>query len=236
MSAQTSEYASPAFVLLTDRLIIVPTPIAISVPLYRKLYASLHASPAFCEMAFSHHFPAVTWNDQQTYEVIHTRDVVRCWAKRGLGDFAVGVRPKDEVLGGSRRVIEGSSPACTIVELSSPTALNDVEWAGYAGVRNAITTSLPDQEPNDPPLPPWQEMIELRYGVAQDYWGKGLAREAAEAVMQWAVSERGIKKFIAETEKTNPRSGRVLEKMGFRMSGTTYWKEPTEDEWERVAI
>jgi RimJ/RimL family protein N-acetyltransferase len=51
--------------------------------------------------------------------------------------------------------------------------------------------------------------------------------------MQRAVSERGAKRFIAETERDNVRSGRVLEKLEFRLSGTNYWKEPSEVEWER---
>jgi RimJ/RimL family protein N-acetyltransferase len=77
-------------------------------------------------------------------------------------------------------------------------------------------------------------MIELRYGVASEYWGKGIAREAAEAVMRWASSERGVKRFIAETERANARSGKVLEKLGFTMSGTEYWKDPEEIEWDLV--
>jgi RimJ/RimL family protein N-acetyltransferase len=78
-------------------------------------------------------------------------------------------------------------------------------------------------------------MVELRYGVAPCCWGQGVAREAAEAVMQWAATERGVKRFIAETEKENARSGRVLEKMGFKKSGTGYWKDEDEVEWERDA-
>jgi len=52
--------------------------------------------------------------------------------------------------------------------------------------------------------------------------------------MEWAVVERGVRRFIAETERDNSRSGRVLEKLGFTMSGTNYWKEPDEIEWEKI--
>lgn len=55
-------------------------------------------------------------------------------------------------------------------------------------------------------------------------WGTGIARIAAKAVMQWAVVERGVRRFIAETERENSRSGRVLEKLGFTISGTDYCK------------
>jgi RimJ/RimL family protein N-acetyltransferase len=229
----------PPFIILTPRLILVPSPLAVSFPSYLSLYAALHADTAFCEMGFGNGFPAVTWTEEQTRESITTRDIVRCWGKRGMGDFAVGLRMQEQhdttvgrLLGDGNeeiRIIEGVAvckPFLTDAEI--------IEWVGYAGIRDATTTSLPPRTASEPALPPWREMIELRYGVAPAYWGKGLAREAAEAVMQWGASESGVKRFIAETERENTRSGRVLEKMGFRESGTGYWKEPGEVEWERV--
>ncbi|KAH7321438.1 hypothetical protein BKA65DRAFT_408814, partial [Rhexocercosporidium sp. MPI-PUGE-AT-0058] len=50
-------------------------------------------------------------------------------------------------------------------------------------------------------------------------WRVGIVRNAAEAVIQWAV-----RRFIAKTERDNSRSGRVLEKLGFMLSGTDYCK------------
>jgi RimJ/RimL family protein N-acetyltransferase len=77
-------------------------------------------------------------------------------------------------------------------------------------------------------------MVEVRYGISPQFWGKGFAKEAANAVMQWSVDERGVKRFIAETERENSRSATVLQKLGFVPSNTTYWKEPNEMEWECV--
>lgn len=34
-------------------------------------------------------------------------------------------------------------------------------------------------------------------------------------MLRWSAVERGVKRFIAETEKLNVRSGTVLQKMGF---------------------
>ena len=171
-----------------------------------------------------------------------------------MGDFAVGIRGGAKSLqpnknrgergrsleysreGNSIRIFEGSDldSLLSTTHDSQITFLDTIEWVGYAGVRDATTTSLPPSTSGDPPLPPWLKMIELRYGVAQKFWGKGIAREAAETVMDWAISERGVQRFIAETERANSRSGRVLEKMGFRLSGTEYWQEPSEVEWEKV--
>jgi RimJ/RimL family protein N-acetyltransferase len=240
MTTQYPDSNLSLFTLLTDRLVIVPTPIAIQFNAYVHLYGGLHASEAFCEMAFGPHFPAQNWSDEETREVILTRDIERGWKKRGLGDFAVARRATGAGSGvysgdggrkldkdGLMRIVEGSPDL---------RELENAEWVGYAGVRDATTTSMPDPEEGDEPLPSWQEMVELRYGVHGDYWGKGIAGEAARAVMQWAASERGVRRFIAETEKTNVRSGKVLQKMGFRESGTEYWKEPSEVEWEKVVV
>lgn len=162
-----------------------------------------------------------------------------------MGDFAVALRAKTDASlafptsGETGRNLPGQDSVSMIDAGDSEKdlyakELQDVAWVGYAGVRDATTTSIPAPEEGDAPLPPWEEMVELRYGVSGDYWGKGIAGEAARAVMQWAGSEKGVRRFIAETERTNVRSGRVLGKMGFRESGTRYWKEDSEVEWERV--
>lgn len=235
---------STRFALFTPRLIFLPTPNAVSISAYRALYARLHGDASFCEMAFGHHLPAAEWSDEDTRHVINTRDIARCWNPKGMGDFAVGLWGEDRgaLLDDSKerqlqghlsdlRIIEGDDFEKSVGD--ELQHLNGVQWVGYAGVRDATTTSLPAREHGDPPFPPWQEMIELRYGIAPEFWGKGLAKSTAEAIMQWAVAERGVRRFIAETERTNTRSGRVLQKMGFKLSGTEYFKEPSEVEWER---
>ncbi|RAH39948.1 GNAT family N-acetyltransferase [Aspergillus brunneoviolaceus CBS 621.78] len=228
------------FAILTPRLIILPTPIAISSPTYRKLYASLHANPDFCTMGFGAHFPVRQWTDPETREVIQTRDIARCWRVRGMGDCAVGLRPSSIPIPIPIAAESTSSTDITILTGEDvtrlPTDLDQIEWVGYAGVRDGTTTSIPAREAGDPPLPPWEEMVEVRYGVAPGHWGKGIAAEAAGAVMRWAVAERGVRRFIAETERPNVRSARALEKLGFRRSGTRYWKEPGEVEWELLVV
>lgn len=64
--------------------------------------------------------------------------------------------------------------------------------------------------------------MELRYGVKPTSWGLGLAPEAARCIMAWAASERGVTRFVAETEKLNSRSGAVLIKLGFVATSVRY--------------
>ncbi|CAG7939445.1 unnamed protein product [Penicillium olsonii] len=228
--ASVMEKSFEPLVLITPRLIIIPTPTAVSLSSYRALYSSLHANAAFCEMAFGHHFPPRTWSDDETREVIQTRDIQRCWERRDLGDFAVALLPAAFQTDPCKELCIIKGPDCD--QMLNQICLEELQWVGYAGVRDATTTSLPPREAADPALPPWQEMIEVRYGVSPQFWGQGLATEAAKAVMQWSVDERGVKRFIAETERENTRSAKVLQKFGFTPSGTDYWKEPTEIEWE----
>ncbi|RMJ28371.1 hypothetical protein PHISP_00758 [Aspergillus sp. HF37] len=244
MDSYSSPTNSPEnFAFLTPRLILLPTPTAISQPSYRSLYSELHSDPAFCEMAFGDHFPPRTWDDEETRAVIETRDIECSWKKRGLGDFAVGLResPGLNKFGDDYCAQMEDSGVVVVTgdefaSLAGPNneRLADLRWVGYAGVRDATTTSIPSNAAYNAVFPPWREMVELRYGISPHFWGKGIAAEASKAVMQWAVGERGVKRFIAETERHNIRSERLLEKLGFASSGTNYWEEASEVEWEFV--
>ncbi|KAJ4321005.1 hypothetical protein N0V84_005586 [Fusarium piperis] len=222
--------------LIKSNLILVPTPVAISSPSYRAFYASLHANTSFCEMGFGEHFPARSWTDEETYEIISTRDVNNDWRNRGVGDFAVGLlEPEDQkrILGENAvtRNLSVSGPAgneqIRVLDAGRESlALEEIEWVGYAGVR---------QGRNVDHISSWKDKVEIRYGVSPNHWGKRIANRSAEVVMDWAAAERGVTKFIAETQRANSRSGRVLERLGFvQLEESKYWKEPTEVEWERI--
>jgi hypothetical protein len=64
--------------ILTARLVLIPTPVAVGVSSYRTMYAELHADVAFCEMALGHHFRARSWTDQKTREIIQSRVIDQC--------------------------------------------------------------------------------------------------------------------------------------------------------------
>ncbi|KAJ5143395.1 uncharacterized protein N7515_002182 [Penicillium bovifimosum] len=240
MGANT-EIPADQFVVLTPRLILVPTTTAISFSSYRALYSDLHANVDFCAMGFGPHFPARKWSDEETRESIQTRDIERCWGQRGLGDFAVGLRPPSTFQSDNDST-QHDAVSTTVrgdeyvrIAGQDNALLSACKWVGYVGLRDATTTSMPPREPDDPALPHWLEMIELRYGVAPEFWGKGIAQEAAKGLMRWGAVEKGVKRFIAETERDNTRSAKALQKLGFTLSDTDYWKEPSELEWECVA-
>ena len=63
------------------------------------------------------------------------------------------------------------------------------------------------------------EAWEIGYWVDKAVQGKGVASEAARALLTWAEREFGVTKFIAGHFQDNPASGRVLEKLGFERVG-----------------
>ena len=61
--------------------------------------------------------------------------------------------------------------------------------------------------------------IELGYRLARTSWGQGLAAEAAQACLDWALAERP-ERVVAIVDPANTRSVRILNKIGMVKDGT----------------
>ncbi|GED68972.1 N-acetyltransferase [Brevibacillus reuszeri] len=59
-----------------------------------------------------------------------------------------------------------------------------------------------------------QPEYDLGFIVAKEFWGKGMATEAAEACKQYAFSQLGIKRLCANMAFDHHASRRVIEKIG----------------------
>ncbi len=57
---------------------------------------------------------------------------------------------------------------------------------------------------------------ELGWGLAREHWGRGYATEAALALRDWGIAERGLTRLISLIRPENERSVRVAEKIGER--------------------
>ncbi len=62
-------------------------------------------------------------------------------------------------------------------------------------------------------------VVEIGYGIQNDFQGQGYATEAANAAVAWGLQQPAVTRVEAETEPDNLASQRVLEKCGFRPSG-----------------
>lgn len=57
---------------------------------------------------------------------------------------------------------------------------------------------------------------ELFYALRKEYWGRGLATEAARAVLKYAFETIKIERLVAVTMPANVSSVKVIEKLGLR--------------------
>ena len=62
--------------------------------------------------------------------------------------------------------------------------------------------------------------LELGYWIARGHWNRGYATEAGQALVRSARESLRVKRLAAGHFLDNPASGRVLEKIGFRPTGT----------------
>lgn len=60
---------------------------------------------------------------------------------------------------------------------------------------------------------------EIGYWIDKAVQGRGVATEAARALLAWAEARFGVSKFVAGHFVDNPASGHVLEKLGFQRTG-----------------
>ena len=70
-------------------------------------------------------------------------------------------------------------------------------------------------------LPDDLGQVEIGYGIDSEYEGKGYTTEAVRALVAWAFEQPACQAVIAETNRENIASHRVLEKGGFQANGET---------------
>lgn len=75
-------------------------------------------------------------------------------------------------------------------------------------------------------IPDDDGQVEIGYGINSDYEGQGYMTETVQAMCEWAFKQHGVHSVIAETEKSNYASQRVLQKCGmvkYQEVGESFW-------------
>jgi RimJ/RimL family protein N-acetyltransferase len=67
--------------------------------------------------------------------------------------------------------------------------------------------------------PPAEAFAELGYTVFPEYRRRGLATEAAQAMIEWAGRQHGVRRFRVSVSPDNAPSLAMAEKMGFKQVG-----------------
>jgi ribosomal-protein-alanine N-acetyltransferase len=71
------------------------------------------------------------------------------------------------------------------------------------------------------------EEVELGYRLMPDFWGQGVATEAARACGDYALNTVGLPRIISIIEAANFGSIRVAEKIGLHLEKETWmWERP----------
>lgn len=70
-------------------------------------------------------------------------------------------------------------------------------------------------------LPDGDGVVEIGYGVATSYRGRGFASEAVAALCTWAFRNKAVTRIRAECLATNVGSIGVLKRVGFRETDST---------------
>lgn len=60
----------------------------------------------------------------------------------------------------------------------------------------------------------------LGYCMGTKWWGREIMPEAGRAVIKYLFEEAGFHRIAAQHDKNNPKSGRVMQKLGMQYEGT----------------
>lgn len=84
-------------------------------------------------------------------------------------------------------------------------------WGSWLIIRKSDSRVIGDAgfkgKPDD------QRRVEIGYGLLEQYRNHGYATEAINALIEWALANEAVEKVMAETDRSNLASIRVLEKV-----------------------
>jgi len=86
---------------------------------------------------------------------------------------------------------------------------NETKLIGFAGLRHFTEDGGATRE------------VEILYGVAPAHWGKGIATEAARAVLRYGFDGLKLANIYAGADPPNAASFRVIEKLGMKFARKT---------------
>lgn len=77
---------------------------------------------------------------------------------------------------------------------------------------------------------------ELGYWIAHECWNHGYATEAARALIDFCLREKGYHRVYARHFASNPASGRVMQKLGMTREGVQKEHLCKAGRWEDVVL
>ncbi len=81
-----------------------------------------------------------------------------------------------------------------------------------------------------------KRIAEIGYVLSRDYWGMGLAPEAAKRVMDFGMENLGIRHFQAKFIEGNLRSASVMKKCGMKFDSIHYNSMYVKGEYKTIHV
>jgi RimJ/RimL family protein N-acetyltransferase len=154
--------------------------------------------------------------------VLHTeRLLLRGWSSEDSGPFAalnadpevmehfpstLGVEQSLDLIDRAQRQIEQAGYGFWAVEISASGRL-----AGFAGLSDVSDGGLA-----------FAPAVEVGWRLAREFWGQGIAFEAAAASLSFGFGQLAFGEIVAYTARGNERSRALMERLGMR-------RDPAED-------
>jgi len=141
-----------------------------------------------------------------------TRLTLRPWTPDDIDELhAMWTRPEVRRYLWDDQTITRERADATVREFMAPQDEGLGGWLLLDRASPALVgfAALIRREPGDP---------ELMYGLAPEWWGRGLATEAARAVLAYAFSALDCARVTAATDVPNVASARVMERLGMRFT------------------
>ena len=139
--------------------------------------------------------PLIAGDGPALFSIFSDEAVVRYWSRGAWTDMAQA----DEMLAAAMR-----------------------DYADGSGLRYGIVLSATDELIGVASLFAFNRdnrRCEVGYVLGRRYWGQGYASEALVPVLEHAFGALGMNRIEADIDPQNIASGRVLEKLAFRMEG-----------------
>jgi RimJ/RimL family protein N-acetyltransferase len=128
------------------------------------------------------------------------------------------------------RPMQARTEAVDLIERNLAQLTATPSFGCWAVVQRA--TGVPAGSVLLKPLPNGNGEIEIGWHLHPDSWGRGLATEAASALLQRGLTD-GLREVWAVTHLENYRSARVCRKLGMRLLGVTHrwYQDPSLMFW-----
>lgn len=126
-----------------------------------------------------------------------------------------GVRPPEAVAAGMARNAEGF--ARTGLGFWTIVLRDSGERAGKCGLGPIEGEHVPPQLCGQ---------LEIGWSLAEPFWGRGLAAEAARAVLRHGFQTLGQEAIYSQTSASNQASTRLMERLGFERCAALDYVDP----------